>query len=195
MTKQYNMTFHCPNCKTWNTAETMFGRWIRANEQLDSRDGLTVSDQDYWIHKYKIYGNREFQLIMLVEVKTMDASLSESQRDTLHVVNQIMRNRRKTPTKDIKYQSGNSPIIVYSTMLKRKVNLRAYGMHVLKFSGMGPDDSQYISWDNQSITETQLTSILRFDLDPDTLTPLDLRNHHLTHENQNLALDLEVKPT
>jgi hypothetical protein len=35
MTRQFNQTFHCPNCKTWNTAETMFGRWIRQNKLLD----------------------------------------------------------------------------------------------------------------------------------------------------------------
>jgi len=33
-------------------------------------------------------------------------------------------------------------------------------------------------WDKRQIDEEQLTKILRFDLDPDTLRPLELRVHH-----------------
>lgn len=182
MTRSFNQQFHCANCKTWQTAETLFGRWIRSNPDLDSRHGYSVTDQDYWIHKYKTHETRRFQLLMLVEIKTMGAELSEAQRDTLYQVNQLMRNRRQTPTKELRYQTSSGPLTVKSTMLGGEVVMRAFGMHVLTFSGLGPDDSEWIRWDRTQISVDQLTSILRFDLDPDTLRELDLRLHHQNAE-------------
>lgn len=184
MTRQFNQQVHCPNCKTWITHETSFGRWIRNNQKLNSGFGYAITDQDYWVHKFKTYsdpkhGDRDFQLIMLVEIKTMGIPLSESQSDTLHIVNQLMRNRKQTPTKDLAWQAGYSQTIRVDSLLnKRKVTVRAYGMHVLTFSGLGPDDSESIKWDRRTISLDMLTSLLAFDLDPDTLQPLDLRNHH-----------------
>ena len=182
MTRSFNQQFHCANCKTWQTAETLFGRWIRSNPDLDSRHGYSVTDQDYWIHKYKTHETRRFQLLMLVEIKTMGAALSEAQKDTLYQVNQLMRNRRQTPTKELRYQTSSGPLKVKSTMLGGEVVMRAFGMHVLTFSGLGPDDSEWIRWDRTQISVDQLTSILRFDLDPDTLRELDLRLHHQNAE-------------
>lgn len=163
--------------------ETLFGRWIRNHQSLDSQSGYCVTDQDYWIHRYKIYKDREFQLLMLVEIKTMGSPLSDAQRDTLHMANQLMRNRRQTPTKGLRYQAGNGPLRVRSAMRGGDVWLRAYGMHVLTFSGLGPDDSTEIIWDGKVIGVEQLVAILRFDLDPDTLGPLDLRSHHAYAES------------
>ena len=182
MTRSFNQQFHGANCKTWQTAETLFGRWIRSNPDLDSRHGYSVTDQDYWIHKYKTHETRRFQLLMLVEIKTMGAELSEAQRDTLYQVNQLMRNRRQTPTKELRYQTSSGPLTVKSTMLGGEVVMRAFGMHVLTFSGLGPDDSEWIRWDRTQISVDQLTAILRFDLDPDTLRELDLRLHHQNAE-------------
>lgn len=183
MTRPFNQQFHCPNCQTWQTAETLFGRWIRRQSELDSKAGYSVSDQDYWIHRYKIANDREFQLLMLVEIKTMGRSLSDAQTDTLHMANQIMRNRRQTPTKELRWQAGSSPLRAYSTFLGREIAVRAYGMHVLTFSGLGPDDSDVITWDKTNITEPQLVGLLKFDLDPDTLGPIDLRSHHQSVES------------
>lgn len=190
MTRPFNQTFHCPNCKTWHTSETLFGRWIRNNPDLDSRSGYCVTDQDYWVHRFKTYGTRAFQLLMLVEVKTNGAGLSAAQTDTLHIINQFLRNRRATPTKEVEWQPGNV-LMPYSTMNGSHVSVRAYGMHVLRFSGLGPDDSTEIIWDKTPVTADQLTQILRFDLDPDSLRPLDLRNHHRTHGNQILPLNFD----
>lgn len=195
MTRQFNQQVHCPNCKTWITHETSFGRWIRNNPKLDSGFGYVITDQDYWIHKFKTYadpkhGDRDFQLMMLVEIKTMGAPLSESQTDTLHIINQLMRNRKQTPTKKLEWQSSHpQEIKVGSTLNRKKVTLRAYGMHVLTFSGLGPDDSETIKWDKSVISLDMLTSLLSFDLDPDTLQPIDLRNHH--RAPRMLALPLE----
>ena len=190
MTRQFNSQFHCPNCKTWHTSETLFGRWIRNNDQLDSAKGFCVTDQDYWVHRFKTHGNRAFQCLMLVEIKTHGADLTLAQTDTLHIVNQVMRNRRATPTKDLKFQAGIAPLKVRSSMAGHLVTLKSFGMHVLTFSGLGPEDSEWIRWDRQEISEGQLTSLLRFDLDPDSLQPLDLRSHHQTHENKVQPLPL-----
>lgn len=149
---------------------------------MDSRSGYNVSDQDYWIHRFRTAYDREFQLVMLVEVKTMGMPLSDAQTDLLHMVNQLTRNRRQTPTKELRWQAGSGPMRVYSTMNEREVYLRAYGMHVLTFSGLGPDDSETIMWDRTTINVEQLVALLRFDLDPDTLAPIDLRPHHVNVE-------------
>ena len=178
MTRQFNQQIHCPNCQTWITHETSFGRWIRNNKDLDSSKGYCVSDQDYWIHRFKTFRNRDFQLLMLVEIKTMGAALTTAQKDTLHLVNQIMRNRKQTPTKELKFQLGNTIAKTYSIMAGKEVLVRLYGMHALTFSGLGPNDSEWITWDKYDVDIETLTSILRFDLDPDTLKPIDLRNHH-----------------
>lgn len=189
MTRPFNQQFHCPNCKTWHSAETLFGRWIRNNPLLDSRSGYVVTDQDYWIHRYKTDHGREFQLIMLVEIKTMGADLTPSQTDTLHIVNQVMRNRNQTPTKKLRFQAGTtSRISVKSVMLGHDVNVKAFGMHVLTFSGLGPDDSDWIKWDQRLIDPETLTALLRFDLDPDTLKPIDIRSHHRSARTQVLPL-------
>ena len=195
MTRPFNQQFHCPNCKTWHSAETLFGRWIRNNPSLDSKSGYVVTDQDYWIHRYKTDHGREFQLIMLVEIKTMGADLTSAQTDTLHIVNQVMRNRNQTPTKELRHQTGTTPrISVFSAMQGHRVNVRAYGMHVLTFSGLGPDDSEWIRWDKQEVNLETLTGLLRFDLDPDTLKPLDLRIHHRTPRTQVLPLNFGDVP-
>lgn len=190
MTRPFNQTTHCQNCKTWSTSETLFGRWIRNNPSLDSRDGFSVIDQDYWVHRFKVDGNRLFQCLMLVEIKTNSAELTAAQRDTLHVINQLMRNRRSTPTKHDP-QCGNT-LKVVSTFSGKKAELRAYGMHVLRFSGLGPDDSKEMWWNKTRISVDQLTALLRFDLDPDSLRPIDLRNHHMTINNQVLELGLDA---
>ena len=186
MTRRYEEEFHCPNCKTWHTRETEFGRWIRNNPELDSRKhGMCVVDVDYvlhtekkWIHKYRNNESRCIQCIMYIEIKTRGADLTDSQRDTWFVINQFFRNRKQTPTKDLKWQSGNGVLKVFSSMQKKWISVRTLGAHVLRFSGLGPDDSEWIVWDKICITKNQLTGLLRFDLDPDTLCELDLRRHH-----------------
>jgi hypothetical protein len=189
MTRHHNTQFHCPNCKTWHTSETIFGRWIRNNKQLDSSEGFCVIDQDYWIHRFKHYDDRDFQLIMLVEIKTNSADLTDAQRDTLHIANQIMRNRSWTPTKQLKHQPDLSVVRkVRSIKNKKFINVRVYGVHCLRFSHLGPDDSDWIIWDHNQIDQETLTQLLRFDLDPDTLKPIDLRNHHINPKKHQLSL-------
>lgn len=186
MTRQFNQQVHCPNCNTWITHETSFGRWIRNNKELDSKIGYSVIDQDYWIHQYKRHQSREFQCIMGIEIKTFGMELTDSQRDTLHIINQLMRNRRQV---NLNYQAGSGTTALgKSTLTGKNIILRAYGMHVLTFSHLGPYDSEWISWDKKRINIKILTKILRFDLDPDTLRKLDLRLHH-----KNTVIEIEEK--
>jgi len=195
MTKPFNARFHCPNCNTWQSQESLFSRWIRDNPDLESRDGYSVSDQDYWIHKYKTDNRgRNLQLMMMVEIKTLGGQLSEAQRDTLHLANQVMRNRRQTPTKELKHQAGSAPLMAHSYLAGRTVQVRLFGIHVLRFSGLGPDDSAWMMWDRTQIDEDELTKILRFDLDPDTLRPLELRVHH-PDPNRGIPLLFDGKST
>jgi len=179
MTKPFNARFHCPNCNTWQSQESLFSRWIRENPDLKSSDGYSVSDQDYWIHKYKTDNRgRDLQLIMLVEIKTLGGQLTNAQRDTLVMADQVMRNRRNTPTIEHRHQAGNGLLTARSHLAGRVVQVRCFGVHVLRFSSLGPDDSEWMMWDKRKIDKDQLTKILRFDLDPDTLRPLELRVHH-----------------
>lgn len=177
-TRLFQTTVFCPNCKCWHTAETDFSRWIRANKALDSGKGYCVVDQDMWVHRYKSHLGRDFQLLMCVETKVNGASLTAAQRDTLIAVNAVMRNRRQTPTKQLRFQAGGSVAEVKSFVAGKTVKIKLFGMHVLQFSGMGPSDSDAILWDGRVIDVETLTSLLAFDLDPDTLQPLDLRSHH-----------------
>lgn len=187
MTRQFHSRFECPNCRTIHTAETLFSRWIRENEELDAPEGFCILDADYWVHRFKTYGSREFQCIMLVEVKTNSKTLTDAQRDTLHLVNQIIRNRRTTPTKERKYEAnGNGPLRVKSPKAMCIVNVRCYGAHLLRFSGLGPEDSERIIWDKTQIDQKTLTALLRFDLDPDTLKPIDFRSHHARRDDPML---------
>jgi len=188
MTRPHIEKIDCPYCNKRITAETAFGRWLRKNKLIDSRLGWSIHDQDYWIHRYKVFGGREFQLLMGLEIKTRCGKVTECQRDTMHIVNQLIRNRRQTPTKDLRWQAGNTLLKVFSVWLHRRVNLRCYGVHIVQFSGLGPDDSEQIKWDGKVIDINTLTALIRFDLDPDTLRPIDLRNHHLPKIETNITL-------
>lgn len=189
MTRQHHTQFHCPNCKTWHTSETSFGRWIRNNRELESGLGFYVYDVDYVIHKFKTFENRGFQLMMEVEIKSNGAALRDEQADSLHIRNQLLRNRRQTPTKELKFQAVNY-VSVKSLKSGKLVNVRHYGVHLLTFSGLGPDDSDWIKWDKRIITADDLTKVLSFELDPDTFRPIDLRNHHRTLARVNQSLPL-----
>ena len=180
MTKQYNQLIHCPECGVEITHESSFGRWIRNNPLLDSGIGYNVSDQDYWILKYKIDGTREMNLLMFIEIKTFGAKITPTQQTLLHFVNQITRNRHNINKKH--QRSERRDFLVWSVMQKKEILLRCYGMHSLTFSHRGPEDSDHIFWDKKEINLDQLTSILQFNTDPDTFGPLSFKLHHVKKE-------------
>lgn len=194
MTRPFLQQFHCPNCKTWNASETLFSRWLRDHEELRSTDGYGITDIDYLVHKFRTHKGRDFQLIMQVEVKTLGAPMRDSQRDSLHIHNQLIRNRRETPTKRLKHQSGTAPMNVVSLMSREFVRVMHFGVHSLQFEGLGPQDSKWIKWDLKEVNEETLTKILRMDVDPDTLKPMSevLRSHHRAKQ---MAIDLFKEET
>lgn len=180
MTRKHDMTIQCPNCGVEITSETSFGRWLRNRPDLDSvRDGISIMDNDFTVHQYRTELGRTFQCLMMIEIKTRGAIMSSAQRDTAGMLDQLIRNRRQTPTSIPRRQAGNGLAKVFSTFLRREVIVKSFGFHSLTFSDLGPDDSQDILWDRRHhITPDQLAQLIRFDLDPDTLRPTDWRRHH-----------------
>jgi hypothetical protein len=181
MTRQYNHLIHCINCGAEITAETGFSRWVRTREDLHSiRDGVVVSDLDYIVHKYRTELGRDFQCFMFIEVKSRKGQPTKSQSDTLLLVDQFLKNRRSTPTKKGPRQATGAPLKAFSLAAGKEVTVRAFGGYVLQFEQTGPLDSKWIRWgaQRQEINSDQLAALLRFDLDPDTLAPMDWRSHH-----------------
>lgn len=167
-------------------AEHPFDAWVRSKPELDSvRECIVITDTDKWIHRYgfrrtKWGVDREVQYLMMVERKTHGADMTDSQRDTLHIVNQLLGT---VPWKEQRLLgrlvSGHSQNtrIVYSTLNRRKVQIICYGVHKLRLSGASPKDSAWITWDDKEITEQQLVGLFRFDLNPVSLRPLEHRTH------------------
>lgn len=183
MTRQSNQTIHCPNCEAIITMETSFGRWIRKRKDLDShKEGIVCSDVDYIVHRYKVgRDGRNVQCIMFIEVKTIGTEPRQTQQDTLHLLDQFLNNRRETPTKrNAKRRLGSARNTAYSVIAAGDVTVWAFGGYILQFEHTGPHDSGWIRWGpkRREISEDQLAALLRFDLDPDTLAPLEIRSHH-----------------
>jgi hypothetical protein len=113
-----------------------------------------------------------------------------AQMDTGFLIDQLMRNRRQTPTHTPSLQAGNSFTRIYSAYQKKYVYVKAFGFHRLTFDNLGPNDSKSIKWDRREITPDQLTKLLCFDLDPDSLQPMDFRKHHPISKQKRLPLEV-----
>ena len=180
--------------KLRNGIEEPFCQWIREEKRLDSvRDGITVNNLDMLIHRYKTerdgIGDRTIQAMMFVEVKTHMACPTPAQRETLCMLDQVLRNRRTTPTskRPGRHAVDHSPLAqVYSVMWSKPVKLKLFGGHLLTLSMSRPDEDQcHIYWSGGRIGRSteislgMLIDLLRFDLDPDTLRVNDgWRRHH-----------------
>jgi hypothetical protein len=173
MTRAFNDNIRCPKCGHVHTVETDFERWMRNCSLLDSREaGIVRFDLDVLLHRYKLLkdgkGCRNIQCVMFIEVKTHLASPSVSQIDTLHMISQVLRNRKpnrhSTPQRR---QVLGAPNKVYSKLLKRDVRILLYGGHLLQLSGRCPATSDYILWDRKEITKDILIDLLLFERDPD----------------------------
>lgn len=170
--------------------DTPFGNWIRNHPGLDSiQERLSVSDSDYWIHRYRAHsdkvGERAVDSIMLVELKTHLADVPFAQRDTLHLVNQLLRRAAVGPG------GRRRHVVLNGSRHGEKRRVRCYGVHVLQLSGSRPDQSQHILWDGKYLTEDLLVEVLKFERDPDhPMRPVDLRRHHTSEKAKNLTLGL-----
>jgi hypothetical protein len=107
--------------------------------------------------------------MMFIEVKTFSASLTNTQQDTLGLLNQLLRNRKSNMHSTPKRQVNNQPPKVYSRMKRREIPLRLLGGHLLQLSGSCPESSERITWDYKPIDINTLVELMLFERDPDNL--------------------------
>ncbi len=152
--------------------------------------GIVRTDMDNIVHVYHRTGTgREVQTIMIVEVKERMAAPRDAQRDTLVHFDQFLRNRYLNPhlSKHRRKQIFNGGFCkLYSTYAKRHISSRFYGVHLLQLGHTDPLNSTVIKWDKKPISLDILIDLLAMNLDPDTLTPIDLRKHHAKDKQATL---------
>ena len=190
MTTPWREVVECTRCGNQISTETPVKTWIRTNAELDSKQHrLCVGDSDLWVQRYGTRKNanrgrvdRDVMYLMLVEIKTHGATLNDPQRDELGIVNDLLRTnewRAHRNPGDGRFSVGHrqNSRIVYSFLAGRQIRIICYGVHTLLLSGSTPEDSELICWDTTWIGVEELHQILRFDVSPDTLHPLEHRNH------------------
>lgn len=187
MTTQWRETVACPRCGCKVSSEQPIKMWIRGHGELDSRQAcLCIGDCDLWVQKYGTRAHhsgvdRSVMYIMLVEVKTHGRELDDSQRELLGLVSDLLRTKpfkeQRAGGRFVPGHSQNIRIVRSYAKGRRPVQLHCYGVHVLTLSGSTPEDSKQIMWDRSVISKEQLVGLLRYDLDPDTLNPIDHRSH------------------
>jgi hypothetical protein len=172
--------------------DTPFSAWVRDHPELESKGNkLSITDSDLWCHRYSLReeADREnatdirdaVDNIMLVEIKTFSADQSYAQRDTLTVVDHLLR--MACSAKDGKRR----PVKIFDGRLenRRMRSVRCFGVHLLQLSGDRPDTSSTMLWDKRSfILEEHLIELLRFERDPDhPKIFLDTRRHQVVSRN------------
>jgi hypothetical protein len=163
MTRRFNVTNTCQHCGKQTTAETGFGRWMRNNPALDSKDGIVRTDTDHTILRYKTHEQgRDFQLIMDVEVKEFGSEPDPSQKDILIFKHQMALRTGKNMYHGKTFFTHR----LKSSISGRLVRVRYLGFHLLQFEKTNPNDSTWIKWDRKGISIEILTRILLFDRHP-----------------------------
>ena len=188
MTRSFKDQAYCPHCGRWHAAESAFNQWMRAHPELRSQDGIVRFDCDVLLHRYMLnltdgLGSRDVQCLMFIEVKTHDADLRPDQRDTLSLLSQVLRNRRRNvhaARRGLHASKHVAPCRAKSRKSGRNIALRLFGGHLLQLSADSPANSNLIRWDGNQITQAQLVGLLRFDLDPDKLIPMDWRRRYMS---------------
>lgn len=170
---------------------TPFHTWVRGHPDLDSvRQCVCIGDSDLWVQKYgqrttRFGANRDVQYLMLVEVKVHGRDMDAPQRDLLAIVNDLLRtNAWKEQRVNGQFISGHAQNArsVYSYIAGKRVRVYCYGVHKLRMSGATPELSQWMTWSDgggieRYITQDDLVRLLRFDTNPDSLRPLEHREH------------------
>ena len=199
MTRSFNSKILCPKCGHIHTEETSLERWIRNNPKLDSQSaGVVRFDIDILLHRYLMLkdkrGYRDIQCMMFIEAKTLGAKLSDSQHDTLLLLNQVLRNRRPNmhSRKRGFHLKNHKPLKnAYSYLLGRDITLRLFGGHFLQLEGLCPDSSKWMKWDGRAIDKDTLEKLLLFELNPDNLESFDWRRRYSDFNSGNLPFDKE----
>lgn len=179
MTRPHKQSVQCQHCGGFTSTNSPFGSWLRAQPEIDSRaEGVYIFDIDWIIHRCRKgadkCGTREVECLMLIETKCYDTRLEHSQRDTLNILGQLLNNTRNNKF----IQARGAVRQVFSTYKNKVVPVRCFGVHTLTFKKTCPDDG-YMKWDKKGeITKEQLIGLLRFEIHPYTLQPMDIRRHH-----------------
>lgn len=187
MTTAWREVVPCPKCGNLVSTEPPIKAWIRTHKDLDSvGQCLCIGDCDLWVQRYgtrqtRTRGvDRDVQYLMLIEIKTHGKDLETPQRDLLHTVNQLLRTKPWKERRDNgRFVPGHSQNqrSVYSVMAGKVVQVLCYGVHKWILSGTVVSDSEWMTWDDKPIDDDQLIQLLRFDLSPDTLRPMEHRVH------------------
>ena len=163
MTRPFNVQYSCSHCGKRSTAETAFGRWMRNNAALDSVTGVVRTDLDHIICRYTTsLQGRDFQLMMVIEVKEHGAEPDACQTDLLSFLRQLAER------KSVNMHGAQTipPIRVHSKMIGRKVLLRWFGVHLLQFQNTDPVNSVWIKWNRKTISPQLLTALLAMERHP-----------------------------
>jgi len=129
-------------------------------------------------------GERVFDLLFHLEVKTNNAKMSYSQEDTFFLVDQLLRRGvtsvdGKHLTLELKGPDGEQRLV------------KCFGTHVLRMSGNTPIDSRDMWWDDEPITLERLVEVFRFERNPDKpweTMDKSLRRHHAPEIDLNYPL-------
>lgn len=186
-TLQYRRRIACHNCGASINIEDAWKKWIRNNPNLDSLEhGIYIMDTDMWVHKFgKRRGvlpgwDRDVQYLMKIEVKTNGAEVHSEQRDTITLVDNLLRTK---PWKEHRIGGqlvpGHPQNVrnVFSRIAGRNIRAICHGVHILRMSGESPGVSDWITWDERPINATQLEKLFRYELDPDSLRVMEHREH------------------
>jgi len=154
-------------------------------------------DCDILLHRYFMPGDkkgiRDLQCLMFIEAKTQGASLTPAQQDTLSMFNQALRNRRPNIYRKKRgrhLKDHCPPALAYSHLLKDDVRLWMYGGHLLRMNNDAPDTSTWIEWDYQKIDVPTLLQLMKFEIDPDSLQPIDWRRRYSDFKGEKEQLRL-----
>ncbi len=192
MTRKFNVHYCCDRCGSRTTAETGFGRWMRNATALDSVEGIVRTDADHIVLRYKTYPesggkpSRDFQLMMVVEVKEYGAEPDKSQTDILSFFRQMVEDRGQNMHGCKTHISRK----LKSPMQGRLVTVRFCGVHLLQFEKTNPDDSRWIKWDRKPIDGGILTGILAMERNPEKPSQFMselLRDRHRKDENAEFS--------
>lgn len=189
MTRQFNIHQTCRHCGRETGDPTGFVRWMRSHPALDSVHGIVRTDTDHWVLRYKTsLDGRDFQILMLVEVKEMGAKPRDDQWDIFHFVNVGMERKGKNRYGAVTDQT----FLAWSKCSRRMVRVRYAGYHLLQFEKHSPLDSAWIKWDCKPIDADTLIGILALERNPYNPSQMLLelmRDRH--NKRRQLRLELE----
>jgi hypothetical protein len=74
------------------------------------------------------------------------------------------------------------------------VIVQCYGAHMLRYSGVSPDQSEWIMWDDRPVDLATVDGLLTFKLDPDTLKPLEADTMHKPRVKEPGLFDIGTHP-